>query len=403
MGKRKRDKRLAGLADAAVTLASSEPEIASRHGFDTGGLLGHESTYSVNVTEQVSMAVDVVFACVRLLQAAVADADVGEFRDTERLPDSRLTRKPMQSMTRRSWIKLCVATMALYNGVYLVRSTLRDSEGVPMSLVPVAPTRVQWENATTVRLDAERIDPDRLVWVPRMHFPTLTRELAYTIRLARESIASSWSADSYRSDFWSKGGVPPWYVSTDQALTNDDADSIKARIKSVRSADPGDPLVLGKGAKPGTVGADLAAEGASEALSRLGTSIARYFGVHAYLVNVKTEAGNLIYQNAAAAGLDLVRFTLQPDYAGPLSDALSEELPGDAIFGRRVIFDLRHLTRGTILEEAQAYQIALGGMGGTARAWMTVEEVRADLHMPMDPVLNEDGARAPAMEAISNG
>jgi HK97 family phage portal protein len=375
--------------------AQREQGLALRHGFDPGGLLGHESTYSVNVTEHVATMVDVVFACVRLLQSAVGDASIGEYRGNQRLPDSRLTQRPMATITRRSWVKRCVASMALYNGVWLLRSTSRDSEGVPMSLVPYAPTRVQWEAEDKVRVDAQEVAPSRLVWVPRMEFPTLTRDMAYTIRLAREAISAGWSADAARSDYWEKGGMLSWYVKSEQSLSGDDAAAIKARVAEARASAPGEPMVFGKGSDIKSLGIDLSQHGVSEAQAKTATSIARYFGVHSYLVNVPSEAGNLVYQNASAAGLDLVRFTLQPEYAGPLGDALTDELPGNAIEGRRVVFDLRHLTRGTNLEEAQTYEIATG-----RKPWMLPSEVRNDLHLPLDMTLDEAGTPAPAMERI---
>jgi len=291
---------------------------------------------------------------------------------------------------------MTAATMALYNGVYLWRRFGRDAEGVARTLQPVAPSRVQWESAGVVRIDGERVDPDTLRWVPRMTFPTLTRELSYTIKLAREAIASAWAADSYSSDFWQAGGPPTWYAKSDQPLSKGDADDIKAQIMTARQAAPGSPMVLGKGFEIKGLGVDLSAAGVGEAKGKHGSAIARYFGVPAWLANVPTEAGSLAYSNSAAAGLDLVRYTLQPGYAGPIGDALSDELPGDYLVGRRVVLDLTHLTRGTILEQAQAYQIATGG-----RPWMLPSEVRADLHMPLDMALDEGGAPAPALEVIS--
>jgi hypothetical protein len=102
-----------------------------------------------------------------------------------------------------------------------------------------------------------------------------------------------------------------------------------------------------------------------------------------------------MYANASSAGLDLVRYTLQPGYAGPIADAWSDELPGDIFMGRRVVMDLRHLTEGTTLENFQAYQIATGN-----KPWMLPSEVRSRLHMPIDMTLDEAGAPAPAMEQI---
>ena len=369
---------------------------AERHGFDTGGLLGHDATYNVNVTESVALSVDVVFACVRTLADLTSDAQVGEFRGTEKLTDSRLVLRPMASITRRTWLWMLVAIMALYNGAYLWRRFGIAPDGAPYTLEPVAPPRVQWMSSARVLIDGQDARPEDLRWVPRMTFPTMTRDLASLIRLAREAIAAAWAADSYRSDFWQQGGAPQWYVTTDQPLSNGDADSISDRITQKRTTSPGKPLVLGKGAKPATLGTDLAAAGAADATSKLGTSIARYFGMPAWMVNVPSEAGSLTYANASAAGLDLVRYTLQPGYAGPIADAWSDELPGNYLTGRRVVLGLNHLTRGTVLEQSQAYAIATGNA-----PWMIPSEVRAELGLPPDLGLDENGAPAPALERIA--
>lgn len=397
MAKReKRDKgRKSTVPLTSGPLSIQAPAVAQRHGFDDG-FLGHESTYSVNVTEQVSLAIDTVLACVRVIADLTADAIIGEYRGVDRLDqESRIVKRPMASITRRTWIWWLAATMALYNGSYLRRRFGRDSEGVAMSLEPIAPVRVAWMNANTVRVDGVEVSPDDLVWVPRMTFPTVTRELGSLIRLAREAFASASAAGLYRSGFWETGGAPSVYIKTDQDLTGDQADAVRDRYVERRTTNPGSPPVFSRGADLKTLGTDLASEGASMALSDMGTSIARYFGVPAWLVNVPTAAGSMTYNNASAAGLDLVRYTLQPGYAGPISDAWSDELPGDYLTGRRVVMDLRHLTEGTLLEQAQTYQIATGN-----KPWMLPSEVRSRLHMPIDMTLDEAGAPAPAMEQI---
>lgn len=377
--------------------AKASEQVAERHEFDAGGYLGHDSTYSVNVNENVALSVDTVFACVRILADLVADAVVGEFRGNERLDDSRLTRRPMQSMTRRTWLWLTTATMALYNGVWLWTRFGSDSEGVPISVLPVPPTRLTWIGDTPY-VDGQEARPEDLTWVPRTSFPSLTRELSTVLRLARDAIAAGYASGAYRTDFWQSGGAPVWYVKSDQKLDNDAAEKISDRVAERRQANPGRPLVLGMGSDIKQLGTDLGAGNTNQAIASVGQSIVRYFGVPGWLVGVPIEAGSLTYQNAAAAGLDLVRYTLQPGYAGPIADALSDFLPGDYLTGRRVVLDLSHLTRGTVLEQAQAYQIATGG-----KAWMLQNEVRNDLHMPelsefdnLDP----QGAPAPAIEQI---
>ena len=382
-------------ARATDPIATGSASVAQRHGFDDG-FLGHESTYSVNVTEQIALGIDTVMACVRVIADLTADAAVGEYRGDNRLDqESRIVRRPMASVTRRTWIWLLAATMALYNGCYLLRRFGRDSEGVAFTLEPIAPPRVAWLNSSTVHVDGQQVNPMDLVWVPRMTFPTVTRELGYMIRLAREAFAAASAADMFRSGYWETGGSPSVYISTDQELIGDQADTIAETYATKRTTTPGRVPVFGKGAHLNTLGTDLAAEGASDSVSKIGTSIARYFGVPAWLVNVPSEAGSLTYQNASSAGLDLVRYTLQPGYAGPISDAWSDELPGDYLTGRHVVMDLRHLTEGTTLEQFQAYQIATGN-----KSWMLPSEVRSRLHMPIDMTLDEAGTPAPAMEQI---
>ena len=310
VGKRKRSK---------VTEAA--PPAAERHDF-AYGVLGHDSTYTVNVSEQVALAVPTVYNCVRIIADLLSDAHIGEYRDTEKLPASRISLRPMRSITRRTWLWLTTATMALYNGVYWERVGGTDAEGVPLSLVPVAPVRITWDGENW-RKDGEVIDLSRFVYVPRTSWPTVTADLGTVIRLARDAIAAAWAANAYRADFWQAGGAPVLYISTDQPLTND-----QAPVSPMHGRSGGTPLLASRRSWAVAVRSKRSALtlptlARRDAAERLGSAIAQYFGVPAWLANVPSAAGSLTYQNASAAGLDLVRYTLQPGYAGPIGDAWS--------------------------------------------------------------------------------
>ena len=383
-GKRRRAQQLA-TTDAAP--------LEQRHDFGLDGL-GHDSTYVVNVSERIALAIPTVYQCVRIIADLVSDADIQEMRGTEILPPSRIALRPMMSITRRSWLWLMAATMALYNGTWVEYVGGRDSEGVPMSLVPVVPSRVTFLDGD-MYVDGQKVEASRFRWVPRTSWPTLTNDVGSVIRLARDVFAAAWAAEAYRADFWQAGGAPVLQIVTDQALSQTDAETLRDRYAEQRNANPGKPAVMGKGAKLDTVGADAGAESTAAAVERLGTAVAQYFGVPAWLANVPSAAGSLVYQNASAAGLDLVRYTLKPGYAGPIGDAWSDALPGGYLSGRRVNVGLNHLTEGTVLEQAQAYAIATG-----SKAWMLPSEVRERLQMPMDMALDAAGAPPPAMEQI---
>jgi hypothetical protein len=390
MGK-KRAKR-----QAVAIVSEQTPEAAERHGVDAGGLLGHETTYAVNVSEQIALAVPAFYGALRIIADLVADGEIRELRGTEVLQPSRLTLRPMATMTRRQWIWLCVASMGIYNGVWLWNRLGRDSEGVPLSVVPISPSRVSWDGKNR-RIDGEVVNDADMTFVPRTVFPTVGGTAAYLIALARDTIAGAWAAASYTADFWQAGGMPSFYLKTDQPLSSDQATELAERYATVRTENPGRPPVFGRGAEPKLLTTDIAGGGRVTA-EELGTAIAQYLGVPGWLAMVPNPAGSLVYQNASAAGLDLVRYNLRPGYAGPLSDAWSEFLPGGYLTGRRIEIGLEHLTRGTTLEEAQRYQILTGN-----KAVMTVEEVRNELRLPFDAVLNEQGAPAPEMEQLPEG
>lgn len=376
------------------------PAVAERHDFVTGGLLGHDAgDYHVNVSERTALGIDAVYACVRTLADAVSSSRVVEFRDEDRIePPSRIVRRPMSTMTRREWLWLVTATMALYNRCP-VRRIGSDSDGVPLSLVPITPPERLIRLGSRLTLDGrEDVNPDDVFVIRRTVWPSVTDELGSLLKLAREVFAAAWAQGAYTSDFWENGGAPQIIITSDQPLSNPDADGIRDRWTTTRRDHPGAPAVMGKGATVKGLGVDLAATGSGEAGDRLLSSIARYFGVAPWVVNVPTASGSMTYSNTEMAGTDLVRYGLS-GYLGPIADAWSDELPGDSVFvGRRVELDVSHLTAGTLKERYEAYQIATGG-----KPFMTEAEVRRELHLPVDMGLDPRGASAPALELIPGG
>lgn len=377
--------------------ATGEAEVAARHDYD-GGLLGHEvGAYRINVSERTALAVDVVNACVRVLGDTCADAEWGEWRGTDRLPDSRLVRRPMSTMTRRAWVWRVVATMALYNVCHL-RRVGQDGDGSALSLVPLLPGQLV---RTGRRLHVmggpngpEEVRPDELRTIRRSWWPTVTEDVSSVLQIARQTFAAAWAADAYRADFWENGGAPTIVLTSDQEINATKAEEISDRWVTRRREAPGSPAVLGLGTEAKALGADIAADGASNASDRLGMSVARYFGMPPWIVNVASAAGSMVYSNTETAGLDLIRYSLR-GYLGPIEDELSDELPGDYLTGRRVLADVSRLTQGTLLERFQAYAIATGN-----KPWMTPAEVRGELRLPPDRALDPNGAPAPALERI---
>ena len=109
--------------------------------------------------ERLVLGVDVVYACVRTIADAISGAQVNEWRGIDPLPPSRLTRRPMQRLTMREWLWKVASTLALYNVCPLISRGGEDSEGVPWSVVPVSPARLQWPVDGQPLLDGTPIIP----------------------------------------------------------------------------------------------------------------------------------------------------------------------------------------------------------------------------------------------------
>jgi phage portal protein BeeE len=394
VGKGKRRDRQ---SKAALSVVEG-PAMAERHTF-SNGLLGHDLTASawlVNVSEQTSLGVDAVYNCVQIIADAMAGADVGEWRGSERLtPESRLVRRPYAGITRREWLWRMGATLALYNVAY-TQDIGTANDGSPLSirlLVPGSLSRVGHD----VLVNGVPVNPETIRTWRRAYWPTLTAEIGSVLALARESFAAAMAADAYRSDFWQQGGAPVVVLTTDQKMTNDEAVAMSDRWVDRRTTSPGKPAVLSQGATAKGLGADLGTAGANESGDKLRASIARFFGMPADMINAPSEAGSLTYSTTEQHGLRLVRFTLG-GFADTIADSWSEILPGDGLQGRRVRLGLHHLTMAEQLSRFQSWQIALDAPGHPG--WMTAAEIREAEGLPPDLALPSAGTPAPALESI---
>lgn len=364
---------------------------AARHEL-SGGILGHDPwTAGQDVSESLALGVDAVYACVTLLADAVASAEWGEWRGTLQLPPSRLVRRPMAGLTRREWTWLVTATLALYNACPVRLAGGRDSEGVPVSLVPVAPSRVQRVDGAWW-LDGEP-SADEIRVIRRVLFPTVDARTAAVLHLARTTFAAAMAASEYGADYWTSGGSPTTVITTDQELTDPQAAALATRWSERRKAGPGTaPAVLGKGAKAERFGADAAAEGAAQSADHLAASVARYFRVPPHLVNVQNLASSLTYGTTESASTDLVRYTLD-GYAAPIADLVSDLLPGDYLTGRQVRLSLLHLTRAEFESRTRGWESAIRA------GWMTTAEVREAEGLPPQEAAPEPAA-APELPPV---
>jgi HK97 family phage portal protein len=310
---------------------------------------------------RAAVGLSAVWRCVTLIADAIADMPWQEWRGDELLPASRLVRRPCATMTRREWTWRVVATEALYNTVYCLHVGGYDGAGKPWSLLPLPPTVVQpvsfdpWGilPPSTYNVAGQTTKADDLTIIRRAPFPGITENMAGLLELARRQFTAYVAADVHMSRYWQAGGPTTTVITSDQELDNDSADLIAQRWVDRRAMGSDRPAVLGKGAHAEPWGADPTTDSASEARDRQTAEVGRYFGVPTRILNAPAGDSET-YSNVENDAIDLWRYTLR-GYAGPVEDAISGELPGDPIDGRRMALDPARLLQGNLVDRSSSW------------------------------------------------
>jgi len=361
-----------------------------------GGLIG------AGVSSTTVLGLSAVIRCLDILTNGVSQLEWTEKRGTLELPLSRIVVRPHPAMTRRDWVSYVVACLALWDREYVLPTGGIDSEGVPLNLLPLDPSKVSPAGVPTMLqmvsplpaeefwIDQVRVPRSELVILNRGPLPGISETAMGVIRLARVKFAEALAADAYSSRYWQAGGPMDRALETDANMTDTVANDLSERWSERRSKGPDYWPVLSGGLKARQYGVDPTAQSAVEARRELVADIARYFGVPTRIVNAPT-GDTETYATSESANMDLVRFTLR-NYIGAIEDAITDLLPG----GRRMQMKIAPLVTPPYAARAQAYQLATAG-----KAWLTPDEVREDLDMP--PAENPDELNPPPPAPVMAG
>lgn len=336
--------------------------------------------YPLTIVE--AAGVSAVRRCVTLIANAIAGQRWTEWEGEppQRLPSvSRIVKRPAAAMTRREWVWRVIASMALTDVSYIYMVGGVDDEGVPGSLLPlpkeaIAPTGVvdPWGvfPPSTYRISGQDRDVSGEAVIPMRSafWPGVPPHLQGILQMARNSMMSAFASDAYVSRYWQAGGTPVTQITTDQELTDPQAEGIASRWRDRRSQGPDYPAVLGKGAKAEPWGADVSQALAIEARRDIAAEVANLFGVDSHYINVNPPGSSMTYSNVQDQALSLDRFTLSGFY-DPIQDLISDLLPEE----RFMLIDMNRLTRAAQESRFRAWAIATGG-----KPWMTPDEVRIE-------------------------
>jgi len=295
--------------------------------------------------------------------------------------------------------------MALQDVAYLRMVGGVDDEGIPGSLIPLPsevispagftdPYGIFPPTAYTLAGVGGTISGEEIVPMRSSFWPGVPMHLQGILRMARNTFMQAWASDTYGARYWQAGGSPVAVISTEQELTDPQAETIANRWRDRRSKGPDYPAVLGKGAKAEDWGADISNAVAVDARREMVVEIANLFGVPARYVNVVPTGNSMTYANLNDEALSLERFTLS-GFIDPIQDVISDLLPED----RFMLIDMTRLTRPSQEARYRAWAIATGN-----KPWMMPDEVRHEEGLSPSPEIERmEEARLTAIEAGAEG
>lgn len=343
-------------------------------------LVGPTPDSGVNVTERTALGMPAVYRAVALLSGTVASLPLHAYKDgpgdsREKVKDA-LLESPHPDLTRFEWLELGMVHNLTWGNTYFRK--LKDEAGNLRELWPIEPSRVKVGRAknghkvyavstsdlgTAAGLDTGQDLEGRLPLTDEeiLHVPGLGYDGTIglsPIGLARQGISLALAAEKYGAKLFGSGNLLTGILTTDQKLSMEQADAIKARWKAQHSgmAAAHDIGVLGQGTKFQSI--TVPPEDAQFIESRRFqiAEVARIYGVPPHLL-MDTERSTSWGTGIEEQSLGFVVYTLRP-WLLRFEQRLTRLLPTD-VYAR---FSVEGLLRGDS-EARAAFYTAMWQLG----------------------------------------
>ena len=350
--------------------------------FDLATLISGYSDSGAYVDRDTALRVSAVYACVNLISRTIGALPLHVYargddqgRKILRTEGTKyLWLRPNPEVSRSIFWETVIGHAVLSGNSF---TYVVDERGKQRELYPVDPTRVAVGRASDGKkvytIDGTQVERDFIAGGRIVHTPGWgtdgLRGLS-PIALARQGIGLSLSAEKSAAKLISNGGQPSGVLSTEQAISQVQADAFAEMWEEKHGGadNSGKVVVLGKGMKwaPTVINPDDLQ--AMETRRYQVVDVARDFLVPPEMIGASIEgSSSLTYANAQDRLLHFVTLTLQP-WITRFEQTISDELLAPQ--NQYVKFDVRGLLRGNSEQRIAFYQ-GLAGLGA-----ITVEEVR---------------------------
>lgn len=321
------------------------------------------------VSPQDALSLGMVFRAVQIIATAVSQMSLDAYRQDQQLDSSAFPfiRQPDIEQSRPAFFELTTTSLACTGNAYwMVR---RDNQGRVTNLTVLDPSRVEPKenNAGQVigfSYGGKDYSTDQIRHLKLLRLPWEAKGFG-PIQAANPELRGALDTRDYASNWFAKGTTPGGVLSSDQNITNDVAEAMKARWLA-NMAGNRDVAVIGNGLKYAPIFLSPRDAMWIEARNFDALTVARIFGIPASMLLAPLEGSTQTYQNIGQAWTEFHRFTLTL-YTREIEMALSALLPR----GTEARFNFEALLRADTATRYQAHASAIQA------GWMSINEVRA--------------------------
>ncbi len=319
-----------------------------------------------------------VYACVRLIADAVAsfpvDAFVGDvgmhLGEAERVtPKPPVLVKPSDYLSGVQWVHQVMMSLLLQGNAYgLITNT--DRVGYPTQIDLLDPQAVTVRRSTgndvntvtTTLIAAGRkvfkigtsTLTEREVW--HCPGPMMPGELSglSPVKYAARTIGMGVAAEEFGANYFRNGIHPTAVATTEQEVSEDDAKTIKTRIRAAVAGR--DTPVLGKGVKLTPWGVNPQDSQLLEVQRYNEVMVCQIFGVPPEMIGASSEGSSITYANREQRAMDFLNNSINP-WLTRLEDSFTALFPRTTF----VKFDTKGLLKSDLKTRYEAWKIGIDG------------------------------------------
>jgi HK97 family phage portal protein len=206
------------------------------------------------------------------------------------------------------------------------------------------------------------------------HVPAFTMPGSFVglspVAYAKQAISLGLAAEKFGAQYFGEGGVPSAILSTEQPVTQEQADTIKGRFMNAVKGRR-EPAVLGGGVKYEAISVAPNESQMLETQMFSAEQVCRIYGVAPEMVGVASKGSTVTYANRDQRVADFLAFGLGP-WLNRIEEALSALLPQPM----RAKFNTGAILRADVKTRYEMYDLAARIQAQTGEVFLATDEMR---------------------------